>query len=137
LFGIDYFTAIKGCGIYHKKKVVADPELQMDSINLVYFKKGESTWGEPIILNSIGDYYIHSIVKIYPNPSSKHIFLRWDGANSKDIFIYSIIDVFGAVRNEGELNLSSEGIIDISYLEPGIYFLFFPDFNLTKKIMKL
>ena len=44
-----YYTAITGCGVYHKKVAHADPDIQMDSIKLVDFKKAESTWGEPLL----------------------------------------------------------------------------------------
>ena len=118
--------------------VYSEPgEVIMDSKTLVYFKKGESTWGEPLLFNNIWEYNLQSNLKVYPNPTSRHISLNWDGTNSKDMVTYSILDVFGGLRNKGEFNLSSESIIDISYLEPGIYFIFFPEFKLTRKIIKL
>lgn len=37
--------------------------------NLVYYKKGETTWGDPLEINAVNDISIQNHVKIYPNPA--------------------------------------------------------------------
>lgn len=59
-------------------------------------------------------------LKIHPNPVENK--LRWESART-NITAYRILDPSGGIVQEGSSDASSEGRIDASGLEAGIYFL--------------
>lgn len=108
----------RACGqvTYYSEDI--DPERKfIMSRSLVYFKKGEEEWGEPVVLMGIEDAKPqHYNFKLFPNPASDIIAITID--NPVDIFQVQIFNISGklviSARDEFEK-------VDISRLPPGLY----------------
>jgi len=108
---------IPGCGQLFSH-VTADYECEYccnPCEDLVYFKKGDETWGEPL---DISDYKIKRMIpKLYPNPATDLLTISY----SKDISWIQLYSVTGKmVWNNMEIH-SNQYCVDISTFQNGIY----------------
>ncbi len=63
------------------------------SNDLVYFKKGEKTWGTPLVISDIPDVGINRGIEIYPNPVIEKLWLKIPSALLPAAF--ELIDLSG------------------------------------------
>lgn len=80
---------------------------------------------------SIDNFSLDDIF-IYPNPTSDILNIK---LNKNEILDYSVYDVLGQNIMNNKLNIQ-RGLIDVSHLKNGIYFLTISDVNLTYKFIK-
>jgi len=85
---------------------------------LVYYKKGNESWGKPLIISGIESVPSKSIIELYPNPTDELLWLKSD-------FIYlpysfELYDLRGQLLYENEVtsNLKS---INLSDFNNGLY----------------
>ena len=69
-------------------------------------------------LTSVNDIY--NVISIYPNPSKDILFLE---SLNNEVNIYNIITLTGKVVSSGKLSEDLTTEVDISVLEPGVYFV--------------
>ena len=103
---------------------------------LVYYKKGNVTWGTPLIINNTRDISIDPKIKIYPNPARKKINIDLGSENyqhSLSVFIY---DTQSRIKKTGYIH-SGNTAIDVSDLSAGIYVLKITDNGRPLKIDKI
>lgn len=85
---------------------------------MIYFKKGNETWGTPQLVTGIRDKEMpEQIVKLYPNPAKNNLTIQVDQNESFDT--YEILDVKGRFVQNG--NFKAQLVIE--ELDNGIYFL--------------
>ena len=90
------------------------------SKELVYYKKGNKTWGEPIIISNIVNIKPNNQIKIYPNPTKDgKLYIHF---NQTDLSEYTI-DIIGINGKiiKSEIKHSSQTMIDLSNLVSGLY----------------
>ena len=110
---------------------------------LIYYKKGDTEWGTPYNL-PVFEYKNNNVFSVYPNPTTGQ--LRIESNKGINPLVIEVFDVYG--RNVGA-NLRVcpcvrpcvcpvENKIDISHLQPGIYFLKITTDKgiVTKKVIK-
>jgi hypothetical protein len=86
---------------------------------LVYYKKGETTWGSPLIITGNTDIELTSKIKVFPNPAKNYLNIIFEKDINSDLTI-DIFDING--RSIISLKLDSfDSKINISDLGPGIY----------------
>ncbi|HNS12988.1 MAG TPA: T9SS type A sorting domain-containing protein [Bacteroidia bacterium] len=75
------------------------------------------------------------ILFLYPNPVNDYLFFE---SESKWQFVgYKILSIEGRICSQGEINKKHKGSIDISKMEPGIYFLLMNDMTGTEISAKI
>jgi hypothetical protein len=89
------------------------------SRSLVYYKKGDQTWGNPLDFTSATGVPDASVVRIYPNPSAGGIFqVSIFGENLP--VILEIMDLNGKIVQKEHL-VNPNNYIHINNLRKGIY----------------
>jgi hypothetical protein len=90
---------------------------------LVYYKKGEETWGNPIVVSEVSAILPVKNVKIYPNPAGDYITVSFENVKNSNCII-NIYDLQGRLQRSEKYVLNNSRI-NISDLLPGIYILKF------------
>ena len=129
------FKYIEGCGGPYT--YFADWIGAVYEFDLVYFKKGNETWGIPVapdcesLLTSTNSVNADIYINVYPNPTSDIIHIQTTGKKALNAEVFNIY---------GSLMLTSKttDVIDMSNLSEGIYILKinFNDISVIRKIIK-
>ena len=100
--------------------------------NLVYYKKGSTTWGTPFSIVVGMDEVEADPIKMFPNPTSD--LLRFE--NMKSSAVYEVYDLSGRKMKAGKIG-AEEVSISLKDLPDGVYILHlqFPTKSLSKKII--
>ena len=101
---------------------------------LVYYKKGQVTWGVPLIITGIKDKRIDRKINIFPNPAKDFITIQMEEYNQSAIF--EMFDIKGGIILTKTIN-SNESKIGIADLKPGLYMYRLRDNSKVLKIDKL
>jgi len=99
---------------------------------LVYYKKGNTTWGNPLIITDISDIEQLKNIQVYPNPANDYINVKFCDNSNSDCFI-SIYNIQGKLMISRKLELIDSKIY-ISDFKTGIYI--FKIFD-NEKVLKL
>ncbi len=109
--------------------------LCLKRINLVYYKKGETTWGSPIapnclsLINDVQELKPSaSEVNIYPNPARNKVFVDLKNVDSKSVTI-EIFSLEGKMLQQQTIATNSISEIDIQSLPSGMFVLKIRDKN--------
>ncbi len=91
--------------------------------SLVYYKKGENEWGEPLnILSTEAPSAVYSSneIRIYPNPSTDSFTVESAGLiNGRDVYLY-IYDLSGRLKESVNIKRNT---VEINHnLRTGVYF---------------
>ncbi|MFO7863124.1 MAG: T9SS type A sorting domain-containing protein [Salinivirgaceae bacterium] len=87
---------------------------------LVYYKKGDSTWGTPLELNAIKPLVQTPVAAVFPNPAKNTLTI--DMANTQQANGHFIIyTIEGQVASTHQIT-EKKTVIDISKLKNGVYF---------------
>lgn len=100
--------------------------IAVDNSDSVYYKKGDTEWGTPLIITSVepANKYVPGI-KIYPNPAKD--ILNIDLEFMRENLGYKIFNLLGEKTIlSGNITTDSQSI-DISQLPDGIYLLHLMD----------
>lgn len=118
--GPQEYKYIEGCGGPYT--YFADWMGYVYDYNLVYFKKGCETWGNPVasdcnsLLTSTNFADADVFVNIYPNPTTDIIHILSSG---KKVLTADIFNIYGSLM----LSSNTTDVIDISTLSRGIYLI--------------
>ncbi|MBP1663967.1 MAG: hypothetical protein H6Q19_1107 [Bacteroidetes bacterium] len=84
---------------------------------LVYYKKGSSTWGTPLVITDVKNIKLDEFITVYPNPASDFIFVRSKLLSPLD---FELCDIHGRViiKNKPVLYESN---IDVNSIDNGVY----------------
>lgn len=116
---IDRPVFIKGCGgpYYQDKSIINHPPSQGITIKeLVYYKKGTTTWGTPISKTvGINEVNQPNQLSVYPNPAQNEVFI-----NLKQTGQLNLYNAVGVICLEQPIMGPSK--INLSTLKPGLYY---------------
>jgi len=114
---------VVGCGRAYFEYEVLTPSYRTWEIHeLLYYKKGQEEWGEPIYVSTQELSKSDLLVNIYPNPVSDYIYIDLDGTYSFPIEC-KIYDMFGRLVLKPLMFSNRKKRIDVSDLSPGIYYV--------------
>ena len=107
-----------GCGQVTLYEEDIDPERKfIRTKSLVYFKKGDEEWGEPIVLIGIEDYNsTKNSIKIFPNPASEYFTIASDIQDK-----LHQIQIFNKLGKPMITEKDGLDKVDISHLNTGLY----------------
>jgi hypothetical protein len=88
---------------------------------LVYYKKGNTTWGTPLTIVGIENEREKREMELFPNPANDLLFVKNITPDSN----FEILDITG--KSVGKGTLSTPGTISVQNLGKGIYFLIVTD----------
>ena len=86
--------------------------------HLVYFKKGEETWGTPLIFTGIREDDISNSIIVFPNPADDYISIKLRIAEQPVVF--ELFDSQGQIIMQNEIN-SNTSTINIENYNSGLY----------------
>ena len=106
-----------------------------NSIKLVYYKKGETTWGTPIapnclsLINDVQELKPSAFeVNVYPNPAMNKVFVELQNFNSSNATL-EIFSLEGKMLQQQTVATNSISEIDIQSLPSGMFVLKIRDKN--------
>lgn len=105
------------------------------SKQLVYYKKGETIRGNPLIVTGISEIEAVNKIMVYPNPTNGYLNISIEGNTHSDIFIH-FYDIQGRYQKTENLG-SNNTKVDISDLSTGIYILKITDNGTILKMDRL
>ncbi|MCD7971522.1 MAG: T9SS type A sorting domain-containing protein [Candidatus Azobacteroides sp.] len=86
---------------------------------LVYYKKGDKTWGTPLdIVNSIYDISVNNQPVIYPNPVKEILWIKEEVLDAASEI--TLTDLSGKIMVRKAVGIS-ENVINLSNLPDGVY----------------
>ncbi len=84
---------------------------------LVYYKKGSETWGNPLTITDISSEFYHNNISVFPVPVNDVLKVHFDGIVQKTLH-FQLLDSFGRTV----ISTSSiDSPIDVSNLNSGVY----------------
>lgn len=86
---------------------------------LMYFKKGDDEWGEPILILGQEEINDNAFLNIYPNPASDRLYIDFYRNTKKMVSVYTIN---GRKMLSEKMN-SNQNSLNISELYPGTYLI--------------
>ena len=113
-----YTTYVFGVGSFYHFTNGDINSYYYSSEELVYYKKGLKTWGNPLILPLSVNENSLSKISYYPNPVKDQLTIE----NLKENTIYKLININGALVNSGSLQATPNSISMVDLL-PGVYLL--------------
>jgi hypothetical protein len=100
-----------------------------NSHKLVYYQKGETTWGTPIassclsLVNDIQELKSpEAVANVYPNPASNKVFVDLQNFDSKYVTL-EVVSMDGRVLQHHTIAANSVSEIDIQSLPSGMFML--------------
>jgi hypothetical protein len=85
---------------------------------LVYYKKGSSAWGTPLVITGVKNNELEEIISVYPNPATDYVFIK---IKLQDIPCYfELSNIQGKLTMKNKLDLN-ESVININNIDNGIY----------------
>ena len=88
--------------------------------NLVYYKKGETELGVPLVITKVPNYESGSNILVSPNPASGFIKINVDKSYSGKMQI-TLFNLYGSVVFKEDID-NPEKLINIETLNRGVYF---------------
>jgi hypothetical protein len=85
---------------------------------LVFFKKGQLTWGTPLTITGTQEKNIDQFLKVFPNPAKNVITLQ---KNDNSVVTFEMMDIHGRILLKEIMN-TEELILQVSGFTSGIYF---------------
>lgn len=123
-FMANQFTTNKfaeGCGLV-KYYSFSTMHLSEFKDSLIYYKKGEETWGNDAVLGQNENTYSSSILQLYPNPVSDILNIQLQKSTLPNQILIEIYDISGKLISKSTSG-KNQFIIDCSALKKGLYFL--------------
>jgi len=85
---------------------------------LVYYKKGETEWGSPLVITQVSDPVTYAI-SVFPNPAKDFITISLQGSHAGKLK-FTMFDLNGRIVIN-EIIDASEKLINIAAVTPGVY----------------
>jgi hypothetical protein len=92
--------------------------MYMEKTKLVYYKKGDVSWGTPLVITGLPDRPGQENILVFPNPAHDQLTIRVNKFDQVEIF--EILDMTGRVVVKKDI-ISEETNIRIEDLKPGSY----------------
>ncbi len=107
-------------GPYGKPFILIDIEERVidHRVDLVYYKKGSTTWGTPLIISGIDQPEVKPDIAVYPNPATDKISISSDFLSEPCIF--ELMDVRGIVILRTQVD-ATRNTVNLSNFSKGLY----------------
>jgi hypothetical protein len=89
---------------------------------LVYYKKGSTTWGTPLIITGVKNLEKENQVKVFPNPAADFVTIE-NRTGKTEKYIISLMDMQGREVFKNETSILNTYKMDLSSLKEGAYLL--------------
>ncbi len=120
---------VPGLGLTNNMYSFADITIEAYSNDLVYFKKGEETWGTPVSTDCstlVGfedkDFASEPAIEVFPNPAGSETRVRLVNARQDENFHYGLYNCSGMKVQEGAFAVG-QFILHRNNLPAGLYLL--------------
>lgn len=90
--------------------------------NLVYYKKGSTIWGTPLVITDVKSLKEEDQIKVYPNPASDFVILENTSGRTQNYHLH-VLDLQGREVFRNSIELTNSYRLDISSLKEGAYLL--------------
>lgn len=133
LFDPEYIEGLGGPYLFCDGGVVCWNRVEK---KLVFYKKGNETWGEPLIITNNIQIQDIAFAKVYPNPTNGLINLEFNSI--QNLFIeFSVYNTFGEIfYKEKYLYDDKNTQLDLTFLPSGFYLVELK-INSKKELFKL
>jgi hypothetical protein len=88
---------------------------------LVYYKKGETEWGEKLVITGVSEIKVNSNLKFFPNPAES--FINVSNPSNLKIKKIELIDFSGRIVQMWNANDCAGNKLNIQNISPGVYLL--------------
>lgn len=88
---------------------------------LVYYKKGETEWGEKLVITDVPEVKTNNNLEFFPNPANN--FITISNPSNTPIEKIELVDFSGKVVQTWRTNELRENKMNIQHIQPGIYLL--------------
>lgn len=105
--GGPYFSSTSGCWSI---------ENSGEENKLVYYKKGSTTWGVPLVISGFNQPKVESNIAVLPNPATDKISIN----NLTEPCMLELLDLKGSVMLRTTVN-ASENTLNVSQYDKGLY----------------
>jgi len=89
---------------------------------LVYYKKGSTTWGTPLIITDVKNFENEDQIKVYPNPTADFVIIENTSGRTEKYGLH-LMDLQGREVFRNSIELTNSYRLDISSLREGAYLL--------------
>jgi len=114
----NYISYQRGFGLFYSS-AGCWPEQIFYEYKHVYYKKGATTWGVPLILTGINQPETHSQMIVYPNPTNDKIFINSEILTEPSVF--ELLDLRGLIIQRTVVD-ASRNLIKLANYSNGMYF---------------
>jgi hypothetical protein len=87
---------------------------------LVYYKKGETEWGEKLVITGVSNYETHERLQVFPNPFINEITIEYPGTEQ---FTIEILNSGGQKVFENNVTSRNRFQVNLSAFPAGVYFV--------------
>ncbi len=108
-FGGPYYTCSNCCSSGGEKR------------KLVYYKKGETEWGEKLVITGVSEIKVNSNLKFFPNPAES--FITISSPSNLKIKKIELIDISGRIVQMWNAADCAGNTLSIQNISPGVYLL--------------
>jgi len=110
----------EGCGLaYNSNLQTIMNSVFIETMELIYFKKGSEEWGNPVLTSLPADHHDETIVNCFPNPAHQYFILEAENIKINSVYILSMT---GETIKSVDVTASQQRI-DIAGLKAGFYLL--------------
>ncbi len=113
-----YKTYVFGVGMFYHYDNGDITSYSLHSEQLVYYKKGNKTWGTPLSIPVGITENVFNAISYYPNPVKDQFYIE----NLQEDVAYELISVNGALIDQGALT-QGRSSFSLESLNTGVYFL--------------
>ena len=117
-YSTGYSKYLKGLGgpYFKSESIGLDLSSSEAENKLVYYKKGSTTWGVPLVISGINKPKIESKITVLPNPATDKITVN----NLNESCTLELLDLKGSVMLHTSLN-ALENTVGLSRYDKGLY----------------
>ncbi|HET6555849.1 MAG TPA: T9SS type A sorting domain-containing protein [Prolixibacteraceae bacterium] len=93
-----------------------------ESNQLVYYKKGSTIWGTPLVITGVKSLEKEDQLKVYPNPAADFVILE-NISGRTEKYILQVLDLQGREVLRNTIAISNSSKLDLSAIKEGAYLL--------------
>ena len=113
--GSNSCTISKGLGLNYSSSTTWD-NMGGSEFDLVYYKKGSTTWGVPLVISGVNQPKVESNITISPNPATDKISID----NLTEPCTLELLDLKGSIVLKTIVN-ASQNTVNLNHYDKGLY----------------
>lgn len=117
-FGYSFFSKGLGGPYFKIESGCWTIDTSTEENTLVYYKKGTTTWGTPLVITAIDQPEVQPDIAVYPNPATDKISIS--SGFLSELCIFELMDVRGIVILRAEVD-ANRNSVNLSGFTKGLY----------------